>query len=66
MYATLLKRLCNLIAPLVLILVANMRKTNLFGYFSEIQDILFFLNNSSIRKLLFTFIQFYSNLIYLI
>ena len=39
MYATLLKRLCNLIAPLVLILAANMRKTNLFGYILEIQNI---------------------------
>ena len=37
------------VAPLVLILRTNVRKTNVFGYILEIQNIFVLLNSSSIR-----------------
>ena len=42
MYATLLVRLCDLIASLVLIFSTRMRKENLSGYVLEIQNMLCF------------------------
>ena len=48
-YVTLFVRLCDLVAPLVLILRTRMRKVNLSIYILEIQNIFILLNNSLIR-----------------
>ena len=45
---TLLLRLCDSVAPLVLILRTSVEKTNLFGYISQIQNIFVLFNSSSI------------------
>ena len=52
---TLLLRLCDPIAPLVLILRTSVRKANLFGYISQIQNIFFF-NSSSIKGVMIKYI----------
>ena len=46
---TLLLRLCDSVAPLVLILRNSVRKANLSGYISRIQNIFVLLNSSLIR-----------------
>ena len=46
----LLLRLCDPVAPLVLILRTRVRKANLFGYITQIQNIFVLFNSSSIRE----------------
>ena len=51
-YPTLLLRLCDLEVPQTLILCINMRKLNLSGYITEIQNIFDLLNIFSIREVI--------------
>ena len=46
---TLLLRLCDSVAPLVLILRTSVRKANLFGYISRLKNIFVLFNSPSIR-----------------
>ena len=52
MYTTLLVRLCDIVAPLVLILLSSVRKTNLFGPILEIQNISLLINSSLGREVI--------------
>ena len=49
---TLLLRLCDPVAPLVLILRTSVRKANLFGFISQIQNIFVLFNSSPIREVM--------------
>ena len=50
MQLTLLLRLCDSVAPLVLILRTSVKKTNLFGYISRLQNIFVLFNSSIFNK----------------
>ena len=45
-------RLCDPVAPLVLILRISVRKANLYGYISQIQNIFVLFNSSAIRGIM--------------